>query len=71
MKIIYEFDTCIDCPYCYKGNTYGNDGRDGCPNYICKKGAFGKHDGCYVIGKKWGEVNNNIDVNCPLKNLDI
>lgn len=70
MKILYEFFNCFDCPYCKKGVTYGNDGRDGWTVYICEKGAFGKRDGCYAEGKYCKEVHDEIDENCPLKNLE-
>ena len=68
MKIIYEFFKCEECPYCKKGHTYGNDGRDGKTVFICSKGAFGgyEHDG-YAYGK---EITEGIDEKCPLKDIN-
>ena len=70
MKIIMEFNSCLDCPYCKTGRTYGNDGRDGWTNYYCSKGAFGEHDGSYIVGKEYKEVCVDIDANCPLENIE-
>ena len=69
MKIIYEFFSCEDCPYCKKGKTYGNDGRDGDTVFVCGKGAFGYFEGYYAKGKNYGDVRSGIDKNCPLESL--
>lgn len=68
MKILYEFFKCEDCPYCRKGRTYGNDGRDGRIVFVCSKGAFGGHEefSGYAYGESSETIGKGINKNCPL-----
>ena len=71
MKILYEFFKCEDCPYCRKGRTYGNDGRDGHTVFVCSKGAFGGYEklGRYAYGESFESVRKGINNNCPLNDI--
>ena len=40
-------ENCKSCPYCIKGITYGNDGRDGKTTHKCKLEIWG---GCENFG---------------------
>lgn len=71
MKIIYEFFKCEHCPYCKKGQSYGNDGRDGYTVFVCDKGAFGGYEkfGNYAYGEDFSTVRKGINRNCHLQSI--
>ena len=72
MKIVYEFFSCEECPYCKKGYSYRTDGRGyGRTVFVCKQGAFGGADGGYAYGKVITEIRNGIDKQCPLEDINL